>query len=171
MGPFYSIMTIVARGKPVSYCSTRTAAQGKLRKEQTGIKVPAFPARDPCPDTVLVVDDNKDLVKLITILLTHQGLTVRPAHSGPECLEVARSERVDLVILDVMMPGPDGLSVCEELKRILPSLPVMMLTAKDEMDTRIRANALGVCEFMSKPVNNVDLLARVQKQLRTRRRE
>jgi DNA-binding response OmpR family regulator len=71
----------------------------------------------------------------------------------------------------VMMPGMDGLAVCEELKQISPALPIILVTAKDDMTTRVAGMALGVSEFVVKPVNHADLLARIQTQLSVRRWE
>lgn len=121
--------------------------------------------------TVLVVDDNRDVVEILSLLLSRYGLTVLRAFDGRECLEAIRSRPVDLVILDVMMPEMDGLQVCAELKRTSRSLPVILLTAKDDMATRAAAMALGVSDFVAKPVNNRDLLARVATQLRSHRLE
>jgi len=123
------------------------------------------------PATVLVVDDNKDMVDILTRLLSHHGLTVLCAYGGRECLEVVRSRPIDVVILDVMMPEMNGLEVCRELKRLSPSLPVILLTARDDMTTRAAGMDLGVSEFVAKPFNNRDLLARVQTQVRNRQWE
>jgi DNA-binding response OmpR family regulator len=123
------------------------------------------------PATVLVVDDNKDTVDILTRLLLRHGMTVLRAYDGPECLETVRSYTVDVILLDVMMPGMDGLAVCEELKQISPALPIILVTAKDDMTTRVAGMALGVSEFVVKPVNHADLLARIQTQLSVRRWE
>jgi len=117
--------------------------------------------------TILVVDDNKGVLDFLLLLLSKHGLSVIGAASGGECLAVAKSRRVDLIILDVMMPVMDGLQVCQELKRICPSVPVILLTARDDMVTRAAAMDLGVSEFVAKPVNNRDLLNRVRTQLRS----
>jgi DNA-binding response OmpR family regulator len=117
--------------------------------------------------TALVVDDNKGLLEFLVLLLSKNGLHAIGASSGQECLEIARSRVVDIVILDVMMPIMDGLRVCQELKKICPSTPVILLTARDDMATRSAAMDLGVSEFVAKPVNNRDLLNRIQTQLRT----
>jgi len=123
------------------------------------------PTKPPSVDfKILIVDDNRDFVELIRLLLTHHGYTVRSACSGRECLESVRLEPVDLVILDVMMPQMDGLTVCRELKQLRPALPVILLTAKDDMATRAAAMALGVSEFLAKPVNIADFLTRVRTQ-------
>lgn len=114
---------------------------------------------------VLVVDDNKGVLEFLLLLLTKHGLSVLGASSGIDCLDIVKTEKVDLVILDVMMPVMDGLQVCQELKKIRPSLPVILLTARDDMMTRAAAMDLGVSEFVTKPVNNRDLLERVRTQL------
>jgi DNA-binding response OmpR family regulator len=116
--------------------------------------------------TILVVDDNKGVLEFLVLLLSKHGLSVRAASSGNECLEIVKRRSVDLVILDVMMPVMDGLQVCQELKRISPSIPIILLTARDDMMTRAAAMDLGVSEFVAKPVNNQDLLNRVRMQLR-----
>lgn len=121
--------------------------------------------------TVLVVDDNKDAVDIIARLLSHHGMTAIRAYSGLECLEIVRECSVDVIILDVMMPGMDGLEVCKQLKQIAPAPPVILLTAKDDMATRAAGMSLGVSEFVVKPVNNRDLLARIKTQLSTRQWE
>jgi len=118
--------------------------------------------------TVLVVDDNEDLVRIVTHFLARHGLHPSAAHSGRECLDIVRREVVDVVILDVLMPGMSGLEVCEELRRIAPSLPIILLTGRDDMRTRAAGMALGVSEFIAKPFSNQDLLARVQTQIRMR---
>jgi DNA-binding response OmpR family regulator len=123
------------------------------------------------PATVLVVDDNKDTVDILTRLLLRRGMTVLRAYTGSECLETVRSHPVDVILLDVMMPGMDGLEVCGELKRLSPALPIILVTAKDDMTTRAAGMALGVSEFVVKPVNHADLLARIQTQLSVRRLE
>jgi DNA-binding response OmpR family regulator len=122
--------------------------------------------------TVLVVDDSEDVVAIVSRFLVRNGLKALRAYSGRECLEIARRQPVDVVILDVMMPAMDGLEVCRELKQLSPSLPVILLTAKDDMATRSAGMALGVSEFIAKPVSNYDdLLARVQTQISVRRWE
>jgi len=121
--------------------------------------------------TVLVVDDNKDMVEILTRLLSRQGLHALHAYSGKECLEIVRNHAVDVIVLDVMMPGMNGLEVCEALKDIAAPPPVILLTAKDDMATREAGMSLGVSEFVVKPVNNRDLLARIQTQLSARQWE
>lgn len=121
--------------------------------------------------TVLVVDDNKDMVEILTRLLFRHGLRALHAYSGKECLDIVHSHMVDVIVLDVMMPGMNGLEVCEALKEMAEPPPVILLTAKDDMATRAAGMALGVSEFVVKPVNNRDLLARIQTQLSARQWE
>jgi DNA-binding response OmpR family regulator len=121
--------------------------------------------------TVLVVDDNETVLDLLDLLLSNHGSTVLRAQSGSQCLAAVQREPVDLVILDVMMPGMDGIKVTAELKRTRPSLPIILLTAKDDLATRAAAMALGVNEFVTKPIHNRELLARVRTQISTRRWE
>ena len=121
--------------------------------------------------TVLVVDDNKDTVDILTRLLVRHDMTVLRAYNGPECLEAVRTHTVDVILLDVMMPGMDGLAVCAALQRIAPALPIILVTAKDDMPTRAAAMKLGVSEFIAKPINHADLLARIRTQISVRRLE
>ena len=123
------------------------------------------------PATVLIVDDNKDAVDIIARLLSQHGLTAVRAYSGQECLDIVRNRAVDVVVLDVMMPGMDGLEVCRHLKHEVPTLPIILLTAKDDIPTRTAGMLLGVSEFVVKPVNNRDLIARIKTQISTRQWE
>ena len=128
-------------------------------------------AKNISSPTVLIVDDNEMVLDLLDLLLANHGATVLRAQNGSQCLAFVQRERVDLVILDVMMPGMDGIKVTAELKRTTPSLPIILLTAKDDLATRAAAMALGVNEFVTKPIHNRELLARVRTQLSTRKWE
>lgn len=116
--------------------------------------------------TVLVVDDNKGVLEFLLLLLSKHGLSVIGTSNGSKCLDIVNSQTVDLVILDVMMPVMDGLEVCRQLKRVKAAMPIILLTARDDMKTRAAAMDLGVSEFVAKPVNNQDLLNRIRLQLR-----
>ncbi|MBM4263616.1 MAG: response regulator transcription factor [Deltaproteobacteria bacterium] len=115
---------------------------------------------------ILIVDDNKGVLDFLILLLSKHEFCGLGASSGAQCLEIVREQPIDLIILDVMMPVMDGLQVCQELKKIAPEIPVILLTARDDMVTRATAMELGVSEFVAKPVNNRDLLNRVRTQLR-----
>ena len=120
---------------------------------------------------IMLIDDNKDFVEFLKTLLSHHGYAVDSAHSGPAGLAELGKHPVDLVILDVMMPKMDGLQVCAEIKKNHPTLPVILLTAKDDLMTRSAAIALGASEFLAKPVNIEDLLTRVRTQCHVSQRD
>ncbi|MGH7818381.1 MAG: response regulator [Candidatus Binatia bacterium] len=120
--------------------------------------------------TILVVDDDPRAVDIICKLLSLQRFTTIAAGSGERCLEIARSKPVDVILLDVMMPGMDGIAVCEELVKDdrTRSIPVILLTGKDDHETRAAGMKLGVSEFLTKPVNKTELYIRVRTQLHSR---
>ncbi len=115
----------------------------------------------------LVVDDNPDAVEILCRALASQRLRTVSAFGGEQCLEIARSQPVDLILLDVSMPGMDGLTVCEELAKDdrTRGIPVMLITARDDHETRVAGMKLGVSEFLGKPFNKAELLDRVRGQL------
>src|ERR1700740_3509423 len=83
--------------------------------------------------TILVVDDNKAVLEFLLLLLSKHAFNAIGALSGRECLGKVQTEHVDLIILDVMMPVMDGLEVCRELKKLAVSVPIVLLTARDDM--------------------------------------
>jgi DNA-binding response OmpR family regulator len=117
---------------------------------------------------ILVVDDTPLNVKMLDDLLTFKGYRVSTAASGAEGLAKVESERPDLVLLDVMMPGMNGYEVCQAI-RANPAygiLPVVMVTALDPAQERIKGIEAGADDFLSKPINQAELLARVKSLLR-----
>ena len=119
----------------------------------------------PTPPTILVVDDDAASGDIVSRLLVREGYATRVATSGVECLRILRTERIDLLLLDVMMPGMDGLQVCAALHAEHSRVPIILLTAKDDTTTRAEGMHLGVTEFLTKPINRAELLARVRAQL------
>jgi len=121
---------------------------------------------------VLVVDDDEDSRRLLQHLLERQGYTVVLADGGPAAISALESTEVDVVVLDVMMPLMDGFAVCRELKKSdsTASVPVILLTARDDMQTRATGMKLGVSDFLAKPVNKEELYARIRTQLDGRQR-
>src|SRR5438128_1081994 len=106
-------------------------------------------------------------VRELENLLERRSYRTRRAASGAEGLRIVEQEPVDLILLDVMMPGMDGFEVCEAL-RALPGgrgVPVILLTARDDLDTRLEGMYQGVSEFLTKPINTHELYARVRAQL------
>jgi DNA-binding response OmpR family regulator len=119
----------------------------------------------PSDVTILVVDDDPNSLDIAGRLLQRQGYRIRTAGSGEECLRIATSEPIHLLLLDVMMPGMDGFAVCEALRDAGKQIPIILLTAKDDTDTRLEGMHHGVSEFLTKPINMHELFARVRAQL------
>ena len=117
---------------------------------------------------ILVVEDDVDILRLVTYNLETSGFDVATAQDGYEALALARRRVPDLIILDLMLPGLDGLEVCKELKRSdsTRKIPVLMLTARAEEVDRIVGLELGADDYVTKPFGLRELLARVRVCLR-----
>jgi len=122
------------------------------------------------PGTILVVDDEKNIVQLARLYLDKEGYRVEAAYDGAQALEKAKSVRPDLVILDIMMPELDGLSVCKELRKS-SNVPIIILTARGDDVDRIVGLELGADDYVTKPFNPRELVARVKAVLRRVREE
>ncbi|MBV1735996.1 MAG: response regulator transcription factor [Candidatus Desulforudis sp.] len=118
--------------------------------------------------TILVVDDEQLLVKGLKRSLEQEGYRVLTAHDGVEALQVFQSEAIDLVVLDVMLPGLGGLEVCARIRREKMT-PIIMLTAKGEDVDRIVGLELGADDYVVKPFNTRELVARIRAVLRRAR--
>jgi DNA-binding response OmpR family regulator len=117
------------------------------------------------PGTILVVDDDRDCRDIAARLLDLAGYRTCRAESGHECLAMVEREPIDLILLDVMMPGMDGFEVCAALAARGKRMPIVLLTARDDLDTRMEGMHHGVSEFLTKPINKHELYARVRAQL------
>ncbi len=119
-----------------------------------------------------MVDDDEDSRRLLAHLLERKGYSVVLADGGPAAISTLEKTEVDVVVLDVMMPVMDGFAVCRELKKspTTASVPVILLTARDDMETRATGMKLGVSDFLAKPVNKEELYARIRTQLEGRQR-
>ncbi|GHU95636.1 DNA-binding response regulator [Clostridia bacterium] len=114
---------------------------------------------------ILVVDDEKHLVKGIKFNLERDGYQVEAGHDGEEAVELARSGRYDLIILDLMMPKIDGLEACRRIREF-SSVPIIMLTARSEDTDKLIGFEYGADDYMTKPFNIMELKARVRAILR-----
>jgi signal transduction histidine kinase len=116
---------------------------------------------------VLVVDDISKNLQVVGTMLRNEGYHVMPATSGPQALERAQAQPPDLILLDLMMPEMDGLEVCRRLKAepLTRSIPVIFLTASDEMEHLVKGLSVGAVDYVTKPFNAPELLARVRTHL------
>ena len=115
--------------------------------------------------TILVCDDDKDIVDAIDIYLTQEGYQVLKAYNGEEAIKVLKEKEVDLLIIDVMMPRLDGIRATLKIREEM-SLPIIILSAKSEDADKILGLNIGADDYMTKPFNPLELVARVKSQLR-----
>jgi DNA-binding response OmpR family regulator len=113
---------------------------------------------------ILIVDDEKDILELVSLILSGEGLQVFQAQDGLSALEIARKEKPDLVLLDIMMPEIDGWEVLKILKieEETKDIPVAMLTCKTETRDKVLGIQEGAVDYITKPFAPEDLLVRVQ---------
>jgi len=121
---------------------------------------------DPGSVRLLVVDDEPDIVELLSASLRFAGYDVSSAANGKEALELAKSFRPDLVLLDVMMPGMDGFSVLTRLRGEGHRVPVLFLTARDATEDKVRGLTTGADDYVTKPFSLSEVLARIGAILR-----
>ena len=114
---------------------------------------------------ILVCDDDKDIVEAIDIYLTQEGYEVLKAYDGDEAIKVLKSNEVDILIMDVMMPRMDGIRATLKIRENM-SLPIIILSAKSEDADKILGLNIGADDYMTKPFNPLELVARVKSQLR-----
>lgn len=114
---------------------------------------------------ILVCDDDKDIVEAIDIYLTQEGYEVLKAYDGDEAIKVLKSNEVDLLIIDVMMPRLDGIRATLKIRENM-SLPIIILSAKSEDADKILGLNIGADDYITKPFNPLELVARVKSQLR-----
>lgn len=117
---------------------------------------------------ILVVDDEKSIVELVKFNLEREGFQVLTAFNGHEAVEKARKEKPDLIILDVMLPGIDGLEVCRSLSTDVETsqIPIIMLSARTEEVDKILGLELGADDYITKPFSPRELVARVKARMR-----
>ena len=114
---------------------------------------------------ILVVDDEEAGCRLVKAIFTAEGFDVLVAGDGVEALNRASADRPDVLLLDVRLPGLDGLEVLERLKTILPALPVVMLTGSSDVKTAVRATQLGAFDYLTKPIDRKEIALVVRRAL------
>ena len=114
---------------------------------------------------ILIVDDEKEIADLIEVYLKNDGYTVYKFYNGRDALACAESEKIDLAILDVMLPDIDGFRICQKIREKY-FYPIIMLTAKVEDTDKIMGLTIGADDYITKPFNPLELVARVKTQLR-----
>ena len=115
--------------------------------------------------SIYIADDEKNIRDLITKFLECDGYSVTAFETGDELMEEFLKKPCELVILDIMMPGTDGLTICRQL-RTITDVPIIMLTAKDSEYDYVRGITLGGDDYLTKPFNSMELIARVKSQVR-----
>lgn len=120
-------------------------------------------------ETILVVEDDASIRLGLTRNLNFEGYNVVSAADGHEGMEAAFRERPDLVLLDVMLPGPSGLEICKALRRHDPTLPILILSARTQEKDKVEGLELGADDYIAKPFSVRELLARIRTALRRRR--
>ena len=119
-------------------------------------------------EKILIVEDEKDIVKMLDYNLKKEGFRTLSVHDGEDALDLANREHPDLVILDLMLPGMDGLEVCKALKKEskTASIPIIMLTAKSQESDKVIGLELGADDYVTKPFSPRELIARIKAVLR-----
>ena len=121
------------------------------------------------PDKILVVDDEPEIADLIELYLTNENYAVYKFYSAADALNCIDSMELDLAILDIMLPGADGFSICRHIREN-HTYPVIMLTAKDAETDKITGLSLGADDYITKPFRPLEMVARVKAQLRRYKR-
>lgn len=114
---------------------------------------------------ILLVDDEQEIAQLVRLYLENEGHTVTTLYDGGEAAKAIDQQEFDFAILDVMLPGQDGFSLCARIRQA-HNYPVMMLTARTEDTDKINGLAIGADDYLTKPFNPLELVARVKAQLR-----
>ncbi|MFJ8513904.1 response regulator transcription factor [Lysinibacillus xylanilyticus] len=115
--------------------------------------------------TVLIVDDEQDMRNLIEMMLHNAKIETITAASGTEAYDIIVREKIDLVLLDVMMPHEDGFAVCQSI-RAMSNIPIIFLTARDANEDKVKGLTIGGDDYIVKPFTNDELVARIQAVLR-----
>jgi DNA-binding NtrC family response regulator len=111
---------------------------------------------------ILLVDDEEDFVEMLSLRLEAVGEEVTPAYSGAECLQVLEQRHVDVVILDVKMPGMDGIETLQEINKRFPLVEVVLMTGHGTVESAIEGQALGAFDYLLKPADFNELMEKLE---------
>ncbi|MBQ7895387.1 MAG: response regulator [Oscillospiraceae bacterium] len=114
---------------------------------------------------ILVADDQKELANILRTILEHSGYSVDTVYNGNDALAQARSGKYDGIIMDIMMPGLSGLQVLKKLRAEKNHIPIMLLTARDDAETKLEGLNSGANDYMQKPFAVAELLSRIKAML------
>lgn len=147
---------------------TGVAVRPRAQQPRAAIlgKLPPIRREDGSPIRVLLVDDERALTNLVKMALHHEGWTVETAHDGHEAVTKFSSMKPDLVVLDIMLPGLDGLQILERLRAAESYTPVLFLTARDTVQDRVVGLTSGGDDYMTKPFSLEELVARLRGLIR-----
>ncbi|MFD2926200.1 response regulator transcription factor [Halobacillus naozhouensis] len=120
---------------------------------------------------ILIVDDEESIVMLLKYNIDQAGYETDVAYTGPEALEKASATTYDMIVLDVMLPGMDGMEVCKQLRQNQVETPILMLTAKDDEFDKVLGLELGADDYLTKPFSPREVVARIKAILRRMVRE
>lgn len=115
--------------------------------------------------TILIIEDEQKIARFLQLELEHEGYAVKVAYDGLKGYEMACEPDIDLVILDLMLPGLSGIEVCRRLRKV-SQVPVIMLTAKDDVSDKVMGLDMGADDYLTKPFAIEELLARIRVALK-----
>ena len=114
---------------------------------------------------ILVAEDDEDIVELLTLYLSNEGYEILSANNGEDALRIAKETKVDLAVLDIMMPKMNGYELTKKLREV-SNLPILILSAKNQDSDKILGLGLGADDYLTKPFNPLEIIARVKAALR-----
>ena len=115
---------------------------------------------------IMIVDDDPNVRELVSVLLQNHGFETCEAIDGRDAMQKITNDNPDLVIIDIMMPNMDGFELCRNLRRYYENMPVLMLTAKGELASKVKGFGLGADDYLTKPFEGDELILRIQALLR-----